>query len=151
MIETSNTSATSEQADELQNEVADFYTAESVTLDRPEMGHIRFYGRFKIDLSARYDDLRQRFERHGFTPFIRTEDGRESLIAVPVVFRPSVSNGLINIILLFATILSTLFIGAFIEFAIREIDGVPGFGDLWLGWPYSARLLTILGAHEVGH
>jgi membrane-associated protease RseP (regulator of RpoE activity) len=151
MIEASKSSATMEQADDLRNDVADLYTTESVTLDRPETGHIRFHGRFIVDLSARYDDLRRRFERHGFTPFVRDEDGRESLIAVPVVFTPSASNVLINIILLVATILSTLFIGASMEFGIRDIDGVFGLGDLWLGWPYSASLLTILGAHELGH
>jgi membrane-associated protease RseP (regulator of RpoE activity) len=151
MIEASKSSATLEQADELQLDVADLYVADSVTLDRPDTGHIRFHGRFLVDLSTRYDDLRGRFERHGFTPFVRNEDGHESLIAAPVVFRPSASNGFINIILLVATILSTLFIGAFIEFAVRDIEGVPGLGDLWLGWPYSASLLTILGAHELGH
>ena len=151
MIEASNSSATNEQAEDLRNDVADLYTVESITLDRPETGHIRFRGRFIVDLSSRFDDLRRRFERHGFTPFVRNEGGRESLIAAPVVFTPSASNGLINIVLLAATILSTLFIGAFIEFAVRDIEGVPGLGDLWLGWPYSASLLTILGAHELGH
>lgn len=151
MIEPGVSSATIEQADDLRNDVADLYTADSITLDKPDTGHIKFHGRFLVDLASRFDDLRQRFERHGFTPFIREDGGRESLIAAPIVFANTASNAFINIILLVATILSTLFIGAFIEFAVLDLEGVPGLGDLWMGWPYSASLLTILGAHELGH
>jgi membrane-associated protease RseP (regulator of RpoE activity) len=150
MNEPATSSATFEQADALRQELAGLFIEESVTLDRPEMGHIRFRGRFLCDLADCYDQLRERFEDHGFTPFVRDEDG-PSLIASPIIFNPKPSRWIINLVLLLATILSTLFIGASIEFSIRELHGNPGIVDLVLGIPYCLSIMAILGAHEMGH
>ena len=151
MYQESTNSATMEQADALLKDIADLYAFESMTLDKPEKGHIRFRGRFQCDLSNCFNELRRRFEQRGFTPFIRDEEGSVSLVAAPIVFDPPNSKWIINLVLLLATILSTLFIGALSEFATRGIDEIPGLGDLWLGLPYSVSLMTILGAHELGH
>ncbi|HSG15259.1 MAG TPA: site-2 protease family protein [Anaerolineae bacterium] len=140
-----------EQADDLRRDVDDLFLTTSITIDRPETGHIRLRGRFLCELAACYGELRRRFERHGFTPFIRRENGTVSLIAAPVVFNPPGSRWIINLALLVATILSTLWIGALSEFAATEQGTVPGLGDLWLGLPYCLSLMTILGAHELGH
>ncbi|RMF94292.1 MAG: site-2 protease family protein [Candidatus Schekmanbacteria bacterium] len=53
----------------------------------------------------------------------------------------------IHLILLIATICTTLFMGAFFEGG----NPLERIGDIWLGLPYSLTLLTILGAHEYGH
>ena len=151
MYEQVDRSATMEQADDLRRDVDDLFLTNSITIDRPETGHIRLRGRFLCELSVCYGELRRRFERHGFTPFIRRENGDVSLIAAPVVFNPPGSRWIINLALLVATILSTLWIGALSEFAATGQDTVPGLGDLWLGLPYCLSLMTILGAHELGH
>jgi membrane-associated protease RseP (regulator of RpoE activity) len=151
MYEPGQTSATMEQADRLSREVADLFQTSSITIDRPEIGHIRLRGRFLCELTGCYGELRRRFELHGFTPFIRRGQGSVSLIGAPVVFDPPASRWIVNLVLLLATILSTLWIGALSEFAALGRDGVPGLGDLWLGLPYCISLMTILGAHELGH
>lgn len=151
MYQSTTSSATLEQAEDLLRDINDLYNSDSMTLDRPQTGHIRFRGRFLCDLSICYDDLRGRFERHGFTPLVREEQNGISLVAAPIVFDPPDSKWIINLGLLIATILSTLFVGALSELAAQGVGEIPGLGDLWLGIPYCLSLMTILGAHELGH
>ena len=151
MYQSPTSSATLEQAEDLLRDINDLYTSDSMTLDRPQTGHIRFRGQFLCDLSSCYDELRGRFERHGFTPFVREEQNGISLVAAPIVFDPPDSKWIINLVLVIATILSTLFVGALSEFAAQGLEGIPGLDDLWLGIPYCLSLMTILGAHELGH
>jgi membrane-associated protease RseP (regulator of RpoE activity) len=151
MYQSPTSSATLEQAEDLLRDINDLYTSDSMTLDRPQTGHIRFRGQFLCDLSSCYDELRGRFERHGFTPFVREEQDGISLVAAPIVFDPPDSKWIINLVLVIATILSTLFVGALSEFAAQGLEGIPGLDDLWLGIPYCLSLMTILGAHELGH
>lgn len=151
MYQSPTSSATLEQAEDLLRDIKDLYISASMTLDQPQKGHIRFRGQFLCELSSCYDDLRGRFERHGFTPFVREEQNEISLVAAPIVFDPPDSKWIINLVLLGATILSTLFVGALSEFAAQGLEGMPGLGDLWLGIPYCLSLMTILGAHELGH
>jgi membrane-associated protease RseP (regulator of RpoE activity) len=130
----------------LRDAIGDLFVVQDVTLDWPEIGFARFRGSFACDLADCFQDLRQRFERHGFTPTIRREgvEGQVSLVAMPGVFDPPPSNWYINLLLLVLTILSTLLVGAASE---------PGFTgrELWLGLPFSLSLMLILGAHELGH
>jgi len=151
MYQSPTSSATLEQAEDLLRDINDLYTSDSMTLDRPQTGHIRFRGQFLCDLSSCYDELRGRFERHGFTPFVREEQNGISLVAAPIVFDPPDSKWIINLVLVIATILSTLFVGALSEFAAQGLEGIPGLDDLLLGIPYCLSLMTILGAHELGH
>lgn len=134
------------EASDLIEEIGDLFSTTSITIDRPEAGHIRLQGQFLCDLASCFEELRRRFERHGFTPYIRREQGVVSLNAAPVVINPSRSRWTINLILLGATILSLLWVGA-----TGETEGVPGLGELWLGLPYCLSLMAILGAHELGH
>ena len=151
MYEPGLTSATMDQADVLSREISDLFESSSITIDRPEVGHISLRGRFLCDLSSCYDELRRRFESHGFTPFIRGETDDVTLVAAAVVFDPPISRWIINLALLAATLLSTLWIGALMGASELGLDGIPGLGDLWLGLPYCLSLMTILGAHELGH
>lgn len=134
------------QADDLRLAVAEFFETDSVTIDRPIVGHIRLAGRFLCDISSCYGEVRRSFERFGFTPYIRREEGEVTLNASPVVFRPSPSRRIVNLVLLLATILSVLWVGA-----SSEVEGAFKLGDLWLGLPYCLSLMAILGAHELGH
>src|SRR5690606_7306936 len=70
------------------------------------------------------------------------------LIIIPVVFKATPSQWLINLLLLLATIVSTLLVGM-----EPRWDGasIPSFSQLLTGWPFTVSLLLILGAHELGH
>lgn len=158
MIETDHPSATLDQADTLRGELDGLFILNSVTVDRPQAGDIRFQGHFVCDVAECYDELRSRFERHGFTPMVRNEQQDTSVVAMPVVFDPPASNWVINAVLLVATILSTLFVAAFQEVGAAAAPGTDAleligltFRNLWLGVPFSATLMLILGAHELGH
>lgn len=145
MMQFPSSSAVSlESADVLRRELDGLFLLNDTTLDWPQPGHIRFRGRFVCDLASCYDELRRRFERHGFTPLIRKEGNAVAVLALPTVYDPPPSRWSINLILFLATVVSTLFVGAVNE---------PGFtgSEFWLGWPFSLSLLLILGAHELGH
>jgi hypothetical protein len=146
MYEPGPHSATMDQASSLTREIADLFETSSITIDRPEVGHIRLRGRFLCDLASCFDELRYHFERHGFTPYVRGEQDDICLNASPVVLNPSRSRWTINLVLLLATIVSVLWVGA-----ATVTVGFPGLGDLWRGLPYCLSLMTILGAHELGH
>jgi membrane-associated protease RseP (regulator of RpoE activity) len=94
-----------------------------------------------------FDDLRVRFEQHGFTPMIRQEKDRTALIALPVVFDPPASKWWINLLLFIATILSTLYVGAAYELG----DPDAALRSLGSGWKFGLSIMLILGAHELGH
>ena len=100
-----------DQAVTLSRAIADLFEVQNYTVGEPKPDHIRFRGRFTCKLPECFDELRGRFESHGFTPFIREEDGQTILIAAPVVFEPAPSNWIINLVLLLATIASLLFVG----------------------------------------
>jgi membrane-associated protease RseP (regulator of RpoE activity) len=135
-----------EAVQELRADIADLFQVNDTTLDNPEPGHVRFRGQFLQDPANCFTDLRERFERHGFTPMIENQDERVVLIGFPAVFRPGESNRTINLLLLIATILSTLLVGA--SYAATTADEI---WMLWRGWPFSLSIMLILGAHEMGH
>jgi membrane-associated protease RseP (regulator of RpoE activity) len=93
-----------------------------------------------------FDELRQRFEQHNFTPLIRQDSDLTALIALPVVFQDTPSNWWINLALFIATIFSTLLVGAGYA-AETEQQAL----QIWRGWPFSLSIMVILGAHELGH
>ncbi len=136
-----------ENIEALRNDIADLFVVFDTTLDQPNPGYVRFRGRFLQDTADCFDDLRARFERHGFTPMIRHEEDRIALIALPVVFNPPAAKWWINLALFIATILSTLYVGAMYETNDPEL----ALSSLGLGWGFSLSLMLILGAHELGH
>jgi hypothetical protein len=151
---------TNDEVEALRRELLDLFALQDVTMDWPQPGFVRFRGRFMCSLADCFDELRARFERHGFTPNVRREgmlsenaglptgfagaSDEVVLLAMPAVFDPGPSRWIINLVLFLLTIVTTLFAGALHE---------PGFTgtELWLGWPFSLSILLILGAHELGH
>ena len=134
-----------DKVEALRNSVTDLFSVTDTTLDQPHPGYVRFRGYFIVDSAQCFDDLRERFEKHGFTPMVRQEQGRIALIALPTVFAPKKSNWIINLLLLIATIASTLYLGA--TYDLNAGDKL----NLWSGWPFSLSIMLILGAHELGH
>ena len=145
-LPTATTAVPLDKVEAIRHDIADLFTTTDTSLDYPHPGQMRFRGHFLVDLAEQYDELRARFEVHGFTPLVREEnEGRIALIGLPTVFDPPASNWLINLLLFVATIFSTLYIGA-------TYDGsVTGLQELARGIPFSFSLLLILGAHELGH
>ena len=92
--------------DALRREIADLFIVFDTTLDYPEKGYLRFRGRFLRPPAESFDTLRRRFEAHGYTPSVTEEGETVSLIALPVVFTPTNSRWVINLVLYIATILS---------------------------------------------
>lgn len=137
---------TYQHVDALRRDVAELFMVYDTTLDYPGKGHIRFRGRFLQDPAVCYDELRRRFERHGFTPTVSEVEGQIEVVGLPIVFEHPGSRWIINLILFIATVLSTLFVGALYVAETREQAY-----QIWRGWPFSVSILLILGAHELGH
>ncbi|GAG79645.1 unnamed protein product, partial [marine sediment metagenome] len=135
-----------EAVQDLRNDIVDLFQVADTTLDDPEPGYVRFRGQFLQDPAHCFDELRERFERHGFTPKIEQQNDLPVLIAFPGVILPRESNPNINLLLFLATILSTLIAGAsYVATTTNE------YFMLWRGWPFSLSIMLILSAHEMGH
>lgn len=134
------------QVHALRQEIADLFLVTDTTLDYPEAGHFRFRGRFLVDPADCFEDLRERYEAHGYTPMVREEGEGLSLIGLPIVFQPDDSQKWINLVLLIVTVLSTLFVGA-----LYEAETTADIWQIWRGWPFALSIMGILGAHEMGH
>jgi len=118
---------------------------------------ITFVGRFRQSPGS-YDEIRQRFQAHGYTPLLRQGQQQDLLLALEgVVEEGRTGNPLLNVLLLLVTIMTTLAAGA----AMRGQEGLfaailAGEAGRALrlaatGAPFAATLLGILGIHELGH
>jgi membrane-associated protease RseP (regulator of RpoE activity) len=102
-------------------------------------------------IDAPFDALRLELVPKDYIPTITQEKG-ETLVHVQRRPRPRFARTQVNLILLFVTILTTTFFGG--AWNWHDYSGRPflslesiGFGGLFFTLP----LLTILGAHEMGH
>lgn len=138
----------SDQATAIRDDLADLFTCLLIQTHEPQPGAIRFKGQFRCDLADCFDEVRGRVEKHGFTPLIRQEEGQTYLIVIPVVFKATPTQWLLNLLLLLATIVSTLFVGMDPDWSGTTM---PSLTQLLSGWPFTVSLLLILGAHELGH
>jgi membrane-associated protease RseP (regulator of RpoE activity) len=135
-----------ESVEALRQEISDLFSVIDTTLDKPNLGQVRFRGHFLQEPADCFDQLRERFERYDFTPMIRQDGDLTALVALPVVFPDTPSNWIINLVLFVATVLSTLLVGAGYN-AETQQQAL----ELWRGLPFSLSILLILGAHELGH
>jgi len=99
--------------------------------------------------------LRERFEAVGHTPHLRREDGQDIVRALPTVFAPSQGTSWGAIVLLVATILSVFYVGVGSALGPDMTIASAPLSDILAAIPqglaYTAALLGILGAHEMGH
>ncbi len=119
-----------------------------------------FIGQLLLNAEAAYSALRERFRSLGYTPILRREGNNDIVVAHRGVFAAVRFNPLINIVLLVATLFTTLLAGA-------SFAGVNAYGALFRAWgtgqwaavlpalyaglPFAGTLLFILGVHEMGH
>ncbi len=132
----------------LRDELADLFVCQLFQVNNPYPGAIRYKGQFRCNLADCFDEIRGRMEKHGFTPFIRTEEDQLYLTAIPVVFKDSANMWWLNLLLFIATIFTTLLVG--MEPGWNG-STIPTLAQLLTGWPFALSLLLILGAHEMGH
>lgn len=135
-------------------------------IDRQPNGAIVVRGRLLEDASRVYRPLRARFERLGYTPFLRSNGGDEQVevIAAPGVIPRRATRWKLSLTLFLITVCTVLLTGTLAEYtpvgifsspeqallaALREIVMNPAL--LLLGVPFAATLLGILFTHEMGH
>ena len=127
----------------LQSIVADVIDIEATEVDPM---WVRVRGRLRLPAEAAMHHLTTQLGPHGMLPHLRSEETRVVLLIAPAR-APGRSRRLVNLIFFLLTVATTLIAGA-------GAAGVNPFADRWgflAGIPFSAALLTILGAHEFGH
>ncbi|QSX00351.1 site-2 protease family protein [Haloterrigena alkaliphila] len=115
---------------------------------RTEDDQLVYYGDPRIHPERAIRELWPAFRKAGYEPELTTRHGEYVIVAEPI----SVGiDGIpwTNILLLLATICSTLFVGAFWWYP--AIDPIGNPADIVRAWPFSAAVLTVLGVHELGH
>lgn len=145
-------------ANALHDQLQGLFHVNGVHLGRRRDGEITFTGHYPHSGEAAYEEIRTRFEALGYTPMLRRERKHDELLAMRgVVGQATTGNPLINILLLVATILTTLAAGAalsgddsfFRALLAGRLDALVAAGRL--GAPFALTLLGILGVHEFGH
>jgi membrane-associated protease RseP (regulator of RpoE activity) len=121
---------------------------------------VMFVGQLLNDAESVYDPLRERFRQIGYTPILRHEGGTDIVVAQRGTVPLARFNPAINLLLLVATIFTTLFAGA----SFADVNAFSALRAAWMtgdfsrlipaliaGAPFALTLLAILGVHEMGH
>jgi membrane-associated protease RseP (regulator of RpoE activity) len=143
----------------LQQELGGLFDVQDVRLRGPGSAPIVFSGRYVgVEPERGYDELRRRFQRYGFTPLLRHDDGRDRLLALPgIIPEGRTGNPLVNVLLFLTTVFTTLAAGAELASdgglfqALLRADLAEAGRLALVGAPFSLTLLAILGVHEFGH
>jgi Zn-dependent protease len=142
-------------ADRVEKAVADLFVVQSVTLGVPGQPEtLRLHGHLQVPSDQSYPQIAARLREMGYTAALR-HDGdldQDELLVVPGVL-PQVEYPRlwVHALLLGATILTTLYVGAGMSEARPPDDLWWPFFHFWQGWPFALSLLSILLAHELGH
>ncbi|NJK78382.1 MAG: site-2 protease family protein [Chloroflexaceae bacterium] len=110
----------------------------------PERGAIRLAGRLLVEPESAYDYVQPRFRALGYTAMLHEDPAQPdgvTLLALPGEFPQSRPNIWLAGVLFLLTIASTIFVGG------AEVNGF----NWGLGLAFSASILSILFAHEMGH
>jgi membrane-associated protease RseP (regulator of RpoE activity) len=107
-----------------------------------------FYVKLNENSKQAFLRLFRRLEPEGYIPILRRKNGRTALKITPKP-KTKPSNPWINLALFIATILTTFATGYFISAPLAE-EGLMQ-NPLLGAASFSAAILTILGAHEMGH
>ncbi|MFB3818993.1 MAG: site-2 protease family protein [Candidatus Methylomirabilales bacterium] len=113
-------------------------------------GEVRFRGAFLVEPDEAVAILSGRLEPFGYVPLVQSP--RELALVryayyAPAPARRAWAGWPLNLALLLATALTTLFVGALMEGA----DPLASPLNLLVGGPFAGSLLLILGFHELGH
>jgi membrane-associated protease RseP (regulator of RpoE activity) len=137
-------------------ELADLFRVTSITPNSRNQT-ISFGGRLLQDPERSYDEIRRRFRPHGYTPLLRRQEGEDIILALEGLHElGKTGNPLINVLLLAATVMTTLAAGAQLAGysllrAFAAASPLAVGQALLAGAPFAITLLSILGIHELGH
>lgn len=106
-----------------------------------ERGVIRLAGRLLVEPEQAYAHLEQGFRGYGYTPLLQDNQPGVAVMALPGAFTAPQPRRWLPALMLVLTIASTVFVGGF------QLDGF-NWGE---GLAFSAAILSILLAHEMGH
>jgi membrane-associated protease RseP (regulator of RpoE activity) len=116
-------------------------------LERDGVEALRFVGRLRMEAQAAYDTVAPRIRAMGHTPLLRQEGDRVALLIAPPFPAAKPSRLWLALLLFALTVASTVFVGG------QDLNwdtGEPVY-RLGQGLAFSAALLSILLAHELGH
>jgi len=103
------------------------------------------------DLDARFDALRQELVPRNYIPSVTQERG-ETLVHIQRRPQSRFARREVNLVMLFLTILTTVFFGGAYNWAAYTGAPILSLESIGMGTVFfSVPLLTILGAHEMGH
>lgn len=125
----------------------DAFAVSDVTALPQPPGALRLRGQFLIPTDQAYRLLAPRFQARGYTVLFRWEKKEPTLVVVPGVLAAGQSRPWLNLFLLVATILSTLWVGATMTATSEE----EILRNPLIGWPFALSLMAILGVHELSH
>lgn len=118
-----------------------------VRLEYGKENVIAFTGHLLQDAEAAFETIKERFRAYGYTPLFRRSQTQDVIVATRGLVQPQQSAWIINLVLLVATVFTTLFAGAM----LRGASPLRDLGQLRAGAPFAITLLLILGVHELGH
>ena len=115
---------------------------------KTEGDELVYYGDPRAHPERVMQELWPVFRQAGYEPQLTTRYGEYVLVAKPVSIG---IDGIpwTNIILLLATVFSTLFVGAWWWYP--AIDPFANPASIVQAWPFSLAILSVLGIHELGH
>ena len=121
---------------------------------------VLFAGQLIQDAETVFGALKERFRRLGYTPLLRREGGTDIVVAQRGLSPMARLNPAVNVLLLAATLLTTLWAGA----SFAGVNALQAWRAAWqtgdllrllpvftAGAPFATTLLFILGVHEMGH
>src|SRR5262249_39905343 len=118
-------------------------------------GVFAFRGQLAIAPAQALELLRERFQRVGYTPFIRPSRGGVLVQAWPTAVAKESSRVMLNVVLFVLTMFSTLLAGSMWFVGSPTFDALRSSSSwvwrLFSGVPFAGTLLLTLTFHEFGH
>ncbi|MFD1566092.1 site-2 protease family protein [Halolamina litorea] len=124
-----------------------------LTAVRRDGDTVRYHGDSLVPRSRLAEELTPAFEERGYDLRLSVDEaGNDVLVARPFGASASSSgNPAVNVALLFATVLSTLFVGATVWYYVPLSAIAENPLRILEAWPFTAAVLGVLLTHEMGH
>ncbi len=132
----------------LKSIVAEVLDIEAIDeLRQGQQAALRFRGQLRMEADQAYALIAPQFQALGRTALLQDDHPGVAVLALPALPAPAPSRLWVALLLFFLTVASTIYVGG------QDLDRATGqpFFNFGHGLAFSAALLGILGAHELGH